>query len=127
MPTRKIAGRGPPEPPAGPADFSTWQASAMRDLNRGTIDDHKILVANTKRAIARGEAEASAAPAKAAASKDSVQRIWEGGKPLSREDIDRILRKAGFTPNEYFDRRETTRRRLFRAAVRSVLRSRRDA
>jgi hypothetical protein len=98
MPTRKIAGRGPPEPPAGPADFSSWQARALRDLHRGTIDDHKVLAAITERAIASREVEASAAAAKAVAAKDRVERIWKGRKPLTREDIERILRNARVHP-----------------------------
>jgi hypothetical protein len=89
------------------ADERFW--SNMQDMNVGTVEDHKRLVANAERAIAGGQSAAADAAGKAAIAKERVERIKkgenvEGGpKPFTSEDYERILRDAGWTKRDIED------------------------
>jgi hypothetical protein len=87
------------------ADERFW--SGMRDNNQATIDDHRRLIAAAERAIAVAEQARAAAAAEATAAKDRVDRIKRGedvpgglGKPLTYEDMNRMLLEQGFTTSD---------------------------
>jgi hypothetical protein len=84
------------------SDERFW--SGRRDHCVATAADLKGLAATTEHAIAENEAGAADASTKAAAARDRVERIDRGedvqgglGKPLTREDMERILLKAGLS------------------------------
>jgi hypothetical protein len=89
------------------ADERFW--SSMQDMNAGTVEDHKRLVANAERTIASGKSAAADAADKAAIAKERVDQIKrgenvEGGlKPFTSEDYERILRDAGWTKRDIED------------------------
>jgi hypothetical protein len=85
------------------ADERFWMG--LRGMHEAHVEDHKSLGAVTERAIASSKAGAAEASTKAAAAKERADRIRRGedvpgglGKPLTREDFDRILRKEGGDP-----------------------------
>jgi hypothetical protein len=87
------------------ADERFW--SSMQDMNAGTVEDHKRLVANAERAIVSGKSTAANAADKAAIAKERVERIKKGenvegglGKPVTLEDYHRILHEAGWTKRD---------------------------
>jgi hypothetical protein len=84
------------------ADARFW--AGLRDMHQATADDHKQLAATIERTIATAAAGAEMSNANSEAAKDRVARIKRGesvagglGKPLTREDLIRILREAGWT------------------------------
>jgi hypothetical protein len=87
------------------ADERFW--SGQRDMCQATADDHKGLAATVAQAIASNQNAAADAAAKATAAKDRAERIKKGedvpgglGKPLTREDYERICREAGMTTSD---------------------------
>jgi hypothetical protein len=84
------------------ADAGFWDGLA--DMHAGTAADHKGLAATAERAAAEGEVERAKAAEHAVRAKERVERIERGenvegglGKPITREDFERGLIKAGFT------------------------------
>jgi hypothetical protein len=81
------------------ADARLW--STIYDMNAGTVEDHKRLVATAQHAISNGQAGMADAAAKAASAKDRVERIKGGedvpgglGKPT---DVEKVFRENGFS------------------------------
>jgi hypothetical protein len=84
------------------ADERFW--TGLRAMHEEQVEGHKGLVAVAERTIARGQAGAAEAAAKAGEVKDRVERLKRGedvpgglGKPLTHEDLKRIFREAGWT------------------------------
>jgi len=76
-------------------------------MNQATAEDHKGLTGKAERAIADCQTAAAEAATKAAAAKDRVERIKRGddvpgglGKPLTRDDAERIFREAAMTTSD---------------------------
>jgi hypothetical protein len=87
------------------ADERFW--SSVHDLNEEKVEGHKQLVATAERTIVEGQAEmAKAAEVRdtAKARRECLERgenVSGGlGKPLTREDVDRIFRQAGRTASD---------------------------
>jgi hypothetical protein len=87
------------------SDERFW--AGHRDYCAGTAADLRGLVATTEQAAAQNEAGAADAAAKAAVARERVERIDRGedvqgglGKPLTREDLERILLKSGVTKRD---------------------------
>jgi hypothetical protein len=85
------------------ADERFW--TGWRDMNQATAEDHKALGATVEHAIVKSQAAAVDAAEKAAAAKNRAERIKKGedvpdSKPLTQEDIERILREAGWTTSD---------------------------
>jgi hypothetical protein len=75
-------------------------------MHEDQVCGHQALVATAERAIGDGKAGAAEAAAKAATTRDRVDRLKRGEdvpgfeKPLTREDMERILREAGRTTSD---------------------------
>jgi hypothetical protein len=81
--------------------------TGRRDTDQATAEDHKGLAAHVAQVIASSQTAGADAAAKAAAAKERVERIKKGedvpgglGKPVTREDFERALIKAGMTKGE---------------------------
>ena len=84
------------------ADERVW--SSLRDMNDGTIADHKQLIARTEAAVAQHRAAALEAETKSTEARDRVERLKRGedvsggfAPPL---DFEQILRRAGWTKRD---------------------------
>jgi len=87
------------------ADERFW--SSLHDMHAETVEDHKGLAASVESSIAKGKASAADAAANAAAAKERAERIRNGedvagglGKPMTSEDAEAIMRKAGMTKQD---------------------------
>jgi hypothetical protein len=126
----------------------------LHAMHKEQVTDHKDLLAATERSIAAISAHMAQAAVRAAEAKERIERIRKGedvpiGKPLKREDVERILREAGHTTadirhmdlvaafaeevgedgfeeylQEYFKQVEDRRHAQSRAAMRAVVRKR---
>jgi hypothetical protein len=81
-------------------DLRQW--SALEDMHAATAAEHKALIARAERTVAQGVAAAAEAGASVQRAKERIERIERGedvpgGKPLTPEDMEAILRKAGCT------------------------------
>lgn len=84
------------------SDEQFW--SGIRDMNLANVEEHKALAETVARSITTMQVAADEAAANAATAKERTERIRRGediegglGKPMTREDYERILRKAGLT------------------------------
>jgi hypothetical protein len=71
-------------------------------MHAGTVEGHKGLAAKAEHTAAEGEAEMAKAASHREAARERRERLERGedmpgglGKPLTREDLERILRDAG--------------------------------
>jgi hypothetical protein len=87
------------------ADARFW--SSMHDMSAEQVEGRKGLAASAERAVANGQFNMANAAANAAVAKDRVELIKRGenvegglGKPMTREDYERILREAGMTTSD---------------------------
>jgi hypothetical protein len=76
-------------------------------MHAGMVEDHKGLAATAERKIAEGQAEMAKVAAGRDAAKERRERLERGedvpgglGKPLTREDAERILRDAGWSKSD---------------------------
>jgi hypothetical protein len=90
------------------ADEQFWQG--IHDMHAETVEGHKGLAITAERKIAEGQAEAVKAASHRDAAKERRERLQRGedvpgglGKPLTREDAERILREAGLTASDIRD------------------------
>jgi len=88
------------------ADERFW--SSLHDMNEVKVEGHRQLVATAERTIVEGQAEmAKAAEVRntAKARRECLERgenVSGGlGRPLTREDVERILREKGFTASDF--------------------------
>jgi hypothetical protein len=84
------------------ADEKLW--SGIQNLNAEVAEGNKALAATASRTAAESEAGAKYAAAKAATAKERIDRLAKGedvkgglGKPMTREDYERILKDAGWS------------------------------
>ena len=84
------------------ADERFWES--IHDMHAGTVEGHKGLAAKAEHTAAEGEAEMAKAASHREAARERRERLERGedmpgglGKPLTREDLERILRDAGWT------------------------------
>jgi hypothetical protein len=84
------------------ADVSFW--GGLAEMHDATIEDHKRLIEIATKAIAKAEAAKKDAADNVTIAKDRVERIERGedvpgglSKPMTREDMAKILRDEGFT------------------------------
>jgi hypothetical protein len=82
------------------ADEQFW--TNIHDMHAGTVEGHKGLATTAERKIAEGEAEMAKAASHRDAAKERRERLQRGedvpgglGKPLTREDAERIMREPG--------------------------------
>jgi len=94
------------------ADANFWVS--LEGIERDKAEGHKGLAAKAEQAATAGQVRAAAAASKAAAAKERIERIEKGenvigglGKPLTREDFERILMEEGWTRRDI--RREIRR------------------
>jgi hypothetical protein len=87
------------------ADARFWEMVHSHD--KGTIEEHKALVASAEHAITGIQSGMADTAAKATVAKDRVERIKKGEDvsgglraPFTREDMERELIKLGFTKAE---------------------------
>lgn len=87
------------------ADEKFW--IGLRDMRQATADDHKQLLATIQQAIETAEADAKAAAEKASDAGERASRLRAGedvvgglGKQPTREDLERIMRDAGWTTRD---------------------------
>jgi hypothetical protein len=88
------------------ADERFW--SSVHDLNEEKVEGHKQLVATAERTIVEGQAEMAKAAEVRDTAKARRERLERGenvsgglGRPLTREDIEHILRQKGFTASDF--------------------------
>src|SRR4051812_6852435 len=81
--------------------------TGLRDMRQATADDHKQLLATIQQAIETAEADAKAAAEKACDAGERASRLRAGedvvgglGKQPTQEDLERILRDAGWTTRD---------------------------
>jgi hypothetical protein len=84
------------------ADARLWEG--LHDMNAGQAEGHKEIAAKSARIAADAEKGAAEAAAKAATAKDRLDRLAKGEdvsgglrKPMTREDMEKILKNAGWT------------------------------
>jgi hypothetical protein len=76
-------------------------------MHAGTVEDHKLLATTAAKAIAEGEASVAKVESSARAAQDRVERIERGedvagfGKRMTPEDLEAILKAAGFTNRDF--------------------------
>jgi hypothetical protein len=87
------------------ADEQFW--TNIHDMHAGTVEGHKGLATTAERKVAEGEAEMAKAASHRDAAKERRERLQRGedvpgglGKPLTREDAERIMREAGMTTSD---------------------------
>jgi len=87
------------------ADAKFWESVA--DMHAGTVTDHKALFGVADAKIAASEAERAKAAERHAYAKERLGRIERGeiveggiGKPMSLDDFEAILLKAGWTKQD---------------------------
>jgi hypothetical protein len=87
------------------ADEQFW--TNIHDMHAGTVEGHKGLATTAERKVAEGEAEMAKAASHRDAAKERRERLQRGedvpgglGKPLTREDLERIMREAGMTASD---------------------------
>jgi hypothetical protein len=87
------------------ADERFW--SSLQGMNASTAEDHRELLATTQRAIANSEAAAKSAASNAERAKERLAKIERGedvvgglGKPMTREDVERIMLANGWTKGD---------------------------
>jgi len=87
------------------ADEQFW--AGLHDMHASVVEDHKGLAGTVEHAVAKGQAGMANAAEKRDAAKDRRERLERGedvpgglGKPLMREDVERILREAGWTTRD---------------------------
>jgi hypothetical protein len=82
------------------ADARLWEG--LHDMNAEQAEGHKEIAAKSARIAADAEKGAVEAAARAATAKDRLDRLAKGedvpgGKPMTREDMEKILKNAGWT------------------------------
>lgn len=84
------------------ADERLW--SSLREINEGTIADHKQLIAHAEATVARGRAAALDAETNAMQARDRVERLKRGedvpGGFAPPPNIEQMLRRAGWTKRD---------------------------
>jgi hypothetical protein len=87
------------------ADERFWES--IHDMHAGTVEGHKGLAAKAEHTAAEGEAEMAKAASHREAARERRERLERGedmpgglDKPLTREDLERILRDAGWTTSD---------------------------
>jgi hypothetical protein len=136
------------------SDVRFW--GNLHSAHQENVEQHKGLATTVERSIAENQKAAVEAGAKRAAVQDRLERLKKGenlpgglGKPLTREDMEQILRKNGYTTadirhsdlmaaftdqvgeagfeeylQEFSKLSEETRHARSRAAMRTILRKR---
>lgn len=99
-----------PKPKKRALKSAAIQTQGIHDMHAETVEGHKGLAITAERKIAEGQAEAVKAASHRDAAKERRERLQRGedvpgglGKPLTREDAERILREAGLTASDIRD------------------------